>query len=82
MGLVTPTLIGFITKHDNTFAGWQLVFSIGAAVYFGGNLFYVVLVKGEIQDWNNAQGTGAGREEEEEEEEEMQERKSLKGEEL
>ena len=70
-GLITPMVIGYITLDNNTFDAWRLVFGIAAVVYFVGNLFYVVLVKGEVQDWNGGS--------EEELEEEMQERKSLKG---
>jgi dipeptide/tripeptide permease len=38
---------------QNDVSQWHIVFYIASAVYFAGNLFFVLFGKGEIQPWND-----------------------------
>ena len=55
-GFLVPTVVGAITQDNMTFAAWKTVFILAAAIYFGGNLVYVFLIKGEAQSWNFPDG--------------------------
>jgi len=51
MGFLTPTVVAAMTQ-EMTFAAWRSVFLLAAAIYFVGNLAYVFLISGEVQEWN------------------------------
>ncbi len=47
-----PTVIGALTHVNMTFSYWRSVFLLAAGIYFVGNLAYVLLISGEVQEWN------------------------------
>ena len=53
-GFVVPTIIGAIREIDDysTFSKWKIIFGTAAGVYFIGNLFYVLMITGDVQEWN------------------------------
>ncbi|XP_018336581.1 sialin isoform X2 [Agrilus planipennis] len=50
-GIISPTLTGFIVKH-NTVAEWRNVFYISAGVYLFGCVTYGFLASGNLQKWS------------------------------
>lgn len=44
----------FFVFQNNVYQ-WNLVFYIAAAVFFFGNLIFVIFGKGEVQWWNNVE---------------------------
>ncbi|XP_024084290.1 putative inorganic phosphate cotransporter isoform X2 [Cimex lectularius] len=51
-GIITPTLIGYLTPNS-TLLEWRKVFWISFAVVVGTNIFYVIFGSGEVQPWND-----------------------------
>ena len=47
-----PTVIGALTSGNMTFAAWRTVFLLSTVIYLAGNLAYVLLISGEVQEWN------------------------------
>ncbi len=39
-----------------TFAAWRTVFLLAAGIYFMGNVAYVLMISGEVQEWNYPPG--------------------------
>ncbi|KDR11545.1 Putative inorganic phosphate cotransporter [Zootermopsis nevadensis] len=52
MSIIAPLLVGFIVTDEENETQWHTVFYIASGVYFGGNLFFVLFGKAEIQSWN------------------------------
>ena len=71
-GFVVPTIIGAIRSMEDydIISKWKIIFGTAAGIYFIGNLFYVLMITGEIQEWNygpKGRQRHEGRKEEEEE---------------
>ena len=71
-GFVVPTIIGAIRSLEDydIISKWKIIFGTAAGLYFIGNLFYVLMITGEIQEWNygpKGRQRHEGRKEEEEE---------------
>ncbi|XP_072944504.1 sialin isoform X2 [Epargyreus clarus] len=50
-GWLSTYMVGELTKHQNTYEQWQIVFYILAATYLLGALCFVSLGAGELQPW-------------------------------
>ncbi|KAJ2945428.1 hypothetical protein O0L34_g240 [Tuta absoluta] len=50
-GWLSTFMVGELTKDNNTYEQWQIVFYILAGTYFLGALTFVVLGSGELQPW-------------------------------
>jgi len=57
MGSLTPIVVGAITNNNHTWAAWQSVFWLTAALYVLGNCVYVATIKVEPQHWNEVRST-------------------------
>ncbi|XP_013113519.2 putative inorganic phosphate cotransporter [Stomoxys calcitrans] len=53
MSLLAPLIVGFIVTDGNMRTQWQIVFAIAAAVFFLGNLVYVIWGTTDTQPWND-----------------------------
>uniref|UniRef100_A0A1I8PRN9 Putative inorganic phosphate cotransporter n=2 Tax=Stomoxys calcitrans TaxID=35570 RepID=A0A1I8PRN9_STOCA len=51
--IVTPLLAGAIVKEESDRTHWQIVFAISAAVFFFGNLFYIIFGTTNLQEWDD-----------------------------
>ncbi|KAL1117414.1 hypothetical protein AAG570_004740 [Ranatra chinensis] len=51
-GIITPTLIGYLTPNA-TLLEWRVVFWINFAVIIITNIIYVIVGSAEVQPWNN-----------------------------
>ncbi|CAD7015106.1 unnamed protein product [Ceratitis capitata] len=51
--ILTPLLVGVIVQDPNSRTQWQIVFIISAAVFFLGNLFYLVFGRMQSQPWDH-----------------------------
>ena len=75
-GFVVPTIIGEIREMDSydTISKWRIIFGTAAGIYFVGNLCYVLMITGEVQQWNfgsNGRQTSSRRQPEETEDEKL-----------
>ncbi|XP_049776012.1 vesicular glutamate transporter 2-like isoform X2 [Schistocerca cancellata] len=52
MSVAAPLYVGAIVK-ENTIQEWRIVFLTAAAVFFVGNLIFVIFGDGEVQPWND-----------------------------
>ena len=57
MGSLTPIVVWAITNNNHTWAAWQSVFWLTAALYVLGNCVYVATIKVEPQHWNEVRST-------------------------
>ncbi|XP_058976168.1 putative inorganic phosphate cotransporter [Musca domestica] len=53
MPILTPLVAGAIVKDESNRIQWQIVFAITAAVFFVGNLIYIIWGSAELQVWDN-----------------------------
>ncbi|EFN68275.1 Putative inorganic phosphate cotransporter [Camponotus floridanus] len=51
--IIAPLIVGIIVTDESNVYQWNIVFYIAAAIFFLGNLIFVIFGKGEIQWWNN-----------------------------
>lgn len=52
-GWLSTLMVGELTKHNNTYEQWQIVFFILATTYICGALVFVIFGTGELQHWNS-----------------------------
>ncbi|XP_049804153.1 putative inorganic phosphate cotransporter isoform X1 [Schistocerca nitens] len=52
MSVAAPLYVGAVVK-ENTIQEWRIVFLTAAAVFFVGNLIFVIFGDGEVQPWND-----------------------------
>ncbi|XP_050326865.1 putative inorganic phosphate cotransporter [Bactrocera neohumeralis] len=52
MGVVAPLLVGFIVTDSKNVNQWRIIFNITAALYFIGNLLFILFGQVKIQKWN------------------------------
>ncbi|XP_075168361.1 putative inorganic phosphate cotransporter [Haematobia irritans] len=50
--LVAPLIVGVIVTDGSSRVQWQIVFAIAAAVFFFGNLIYIIWGTAETQPWD------------------------------
>ncbi|XP_073845424.1 putative inorganic phosphate cotransporter [Musca autumnalis] len=53
MPILTPLVAGAIVNDESDRVQWQIVFAITAAVFFVGNLVYIIWGTAELQVWDN-----------------------------
>ncbi|CAO1339479.1 unnamed protein product [Diamesa hyperborea] len=51
-GYLSTWMVGVLTFENNTYAQWQIVFSILAATYILGSLAFLIMGSGNLQPWN------------------------------
>ncbi|XP_026321182.1 sialin [Hyposmocoma kahamanoa] len=61
-GWLSTFMVGELTKDNNTYGQWQIVFFILAGTYVAGALVFILFGSGELQPWS--QGTQKPKEEE------------------
>lgn len=54
-GFVSAWMVGVLTKDNQSWAQWQTIWWILAAIYIFGALAYLIMGSGELQKWNNAE---------------------------
>uniref|UniRef100_A0A0K8WJB4 Putative inorganic phosphate cotransporter n=1 Tax=Bactrocera latifrons TaxID=174628 RepID=A0A0K8WJB4_BACLA len=52
MAVVAPLLVGFIVTDSKNVNQWRIIFNITAALYFIGNLLFILFGQVKIQKWN------------------------------
>ncbi|KAL6437429.1 hypothetical protein ACFW04_005133 [Cataglyphis niger] len=52
-GIIAPLICGLIVTDESNVYQWNIVFYISAAIFFFGNLIFVIFGKGEVQWWND-----------------------------
>lgn len=52
-GFISPLLVAYFTKEDNTAEAWRNVFYVGASVYICTGLVFIIFGSGKIQKWND-----------------------------
>lgn len=52
MSIIAPLVVGLVLHEANDPVQWRTVFYISAAIYFFGNLVFIILGKADIQPWN------------------------------
>ena len=50
---LTAITVGAITQDNFTFEAWTIVWSSAGVIYVVSNFFYVFMISGDIQQWNN-----------------------------
>ncbi|XP_055593478.1 putative inorganic phosphate cotransporter isoform X2 [Uranotaenia lowii] len=55
MSIIAPLIVGVVLSDAKDPVQWRTVFYISAAVYFCGNLVFIILGKADIQPWNEPQ---------------------------
>ncbi|KAI8436389.1 hypothetical protein MSG28_009995 [Choristoneura fumiferana] len=53
--IMAPLSVSLVVKDETSASEWRKVFFISIAFYFLSNLFYVLFMSGNIQDWNEPQ---------------------------
>ncbi|CAF4928649.1 unnamed protein product [Pieris macdunnoughi] len=62
-GWLSTFMVGELTKHENTYSQWQIVFFILSGTYIFGALVFTFLGSGELQPWNSPPSDNNKREE-------------------
>ncbi|XP_022119350.1 sialin [Pieris rapae] len=62
-GWLSTFMVGELTKHENTYSQWQIVFFILSGTYIFGALVFTFLGSGELQPWNSPPSDNDKREE-------------------
>lgn len=76
-GWLSTFMVGELTKDNETYESWQIVFFILAATYIVGALTFVTFGSGELQSWNSGtEITASGTEKHPPEEEPLNEEKA------
>lgn len=52
MSIIAPLIVGLVLHDPTDPVQWRTVFYISAAIYFLGNLVFIILGKADIQPWN------------------------------
>ncbi|PVD32482.1 hypothetical protein C0Q70_07921 [Pomacea canaliculata] len=50
-GLIGPALVGVLTEKHETRSQWNIFFIVSGSIYSIGGLIFVLLARGELQDW-------------------------------
>lgn len=58
-GFLSSLMVGSLTKDNQTYTQWRIVFGVIAATYAGGTLMYLIFGTGELQKWNAVTKTTA-----------------------
>lgn len=53
MSIIAPLTVGFFVHDESNPSQWRNVFFLSAAIYFFGNLFFLVFSKTDVQPWND-----------------------------
>ncbi|XP_015597300.1 putative inorganic phosphate cotransporter isoform X2 [Cephus cinctus] len=53
VAIIVPLVCALIVTDETDAGQWKIVFFLTAAIYFVGNLIFVLFSKAEIQSWNN-----------------------------
>ncbi|KAL4708199.1 hypothetical protein ACJJTC_005341 [Scirpophaga incertulas] len=53
--LMAPLTVSVVVKDETQASEWRKAFFISIAMYFLGNLFYILFISGDIQDWNDSE---------------------------
>lgn len=53
MSIIAPLLVGYVVHDNSDPVQWRTVFFISAAIYFFGNLMFIIFSKTDIQPWND-----------------------------
>lgn len=53
--IIAPLICGVIVSEESSAYQWNIVFYVSAAIYFLGNLVFVIFGKGEVLWWNDPQ---------------------------
>lgn len=56
MSFLAPLVVGFVLDDARNPDQWKIVFFISAAIYFFGNLQFVIFGKATKQWWNSPKG--------------------------
>ncbi|XP_011691699.1 PREDICTED: putative inorganic phosphate cotransporter isoform X2 [Wasmannia auropunctata] len=51
--IIAPLICSVIVSEESSVYQWNIVFYVSAAIYFLGNLVFVIFGKGEVQWWND-----------------------------
>ncbi|XP_050301269.1 sialin-like isoform X2 [Anthonomus grandis grandis] len=51
-GFISPIIVGHLTADNNGLNEWHTIFYIGAAVYIGCGIIFIIFGSAEIQPWN------------------------------
>ncbi|EZA50530.1 putative inorganic phosphate cotransporter isoform X2 [Ooceraea biroi] len=51
--IIAPLIVSVIAPDESNADQWNIVFYVSAAIYFLGNLVFVICGKGEVQWWND-----------------------------
>ncbi|XP_028047518.1 putative inorganic phosphate cotransporter isoform X2 [Monomorium pharaonis] len=51
--IIAPLICGVIVSDESSVYQWNIVFYVSAAIYFLGNLVFIIFGKGEVQWWND-----------------------------
>ncbi|XP_067625391.1 putative inorganic phosphate cotransporter [Eurosta solidaginis] len=52
--ILSPLLVGFVVTDKHSRHQWQIIFMVSAAIFFFGNLFYIIWGTSETQPWNSS----------------------------
>ncbi|KAG5684637.1 hypothetical protein PVAND_013857 [Polypedilum vanderplanki] len=55
MSIIAPLLVGEIVSNPDDPVQWRIIFYIAAAVYFFGNLQFIIFGKANTQPWNDTE---------------------------
>ncbi|CAG9786487.1 unnamed protein product [Diatraea saccharalis] len=56
--IMAPLSVSAVVKDEKLASEWRKVFFISVALYFLGNLFYILFISGDIQSWNEPSSSG------------------------
>ncbi|KAL0275646.1 UNVERIFIED_CONTAM: hypothetical protein PYX00_003443 [Menopon gallinae] len=59
-GFLSTLMVGTLTKDNQTYGQWQVVFWILSATYIFGGLTFVIFGTGELQSWNSGKHGSPG----------------------
>uniref|UniRef100_A0A1B6F2P7 Putative inorganic phosphate cotransporter n=1 Tax=Cuerna arida TaxID=1464854 RepID=A0A1B6F2P7_9HEMI len=50
--IIAPLFVGLVINDETDIGEWRIVFLFSALAYFLGNLAFIILGSGQLQDWN------------------------------
>ncbi|XP_017297933.1 putative inorganic phosphate cotransporter [Diaphorina citri] len=56
--ILGPLFVGFIVTDNTSVSQWQTIFLIAAAIFFFGNLIFLIFGTSEVQPWNDSEYDG------------------------
>ncbi|KAJ8731687.1 hypothetical protein PYW07_004851 [Mythimna separata] len=78
--ILAPLSVSFVVKDESSAMDWRKVFFISVAFYFLTNLFYLLFISADVQDWNDAKPSKAVEDAEKSEEKNPEKTKNNVGE--